>query len=90
MTARTALSPLRQARAEQVARMISDYPRGMTLLEESYRAARSFNGLTRGQIDLAINDLIAADRIELLLRDAKEEAGMNRNPALAAFPKRDR
>jgi hypothetical protein len=46
--------------------MISDYPRGMTLLEENYRAARSCNGLTRNQLDTALDDLVAADRIELV------------------------
>jgi hypothetical protein len=66
MSARTALSPLRTARAEQVARLIADYGHGMALTEEAYRAARSFNGLTRSQLDTALDDLVAADRIELV------------------------
>jgi hypothetical protein len=66
MSARTTLSPLRTARAEQAASLIADHTHGMALIEETYRGARNFNGLTRGQIDQALDDLVAADRVELV------------------------
>lgn len=69
VSARTALSPLRDARREQVARLLGGHRHGMVLNEETYRAARDYEGLTRAQLDLAIDDLVAADRAELVSED---------------------
>lgn len=66
MSARVALSPLRSARLEQVARLLSGYRHGFVLNKESYRSAQDYEGLTRSQLDLAIDDLVAADRAELV------------------------
>ena len=63
------MSPLRAARVEQVARLIGGHRRGLVLNEECYRAARDFDGLTRAQLDLAIDDLVTADRAELVSGD---------------------
>lgn len=66
MSAQVSTSPLRAARLEQVARLIGNYRNGLVLNEETYRAARDYEGITRAQLDLAVGDLVAADRVELV------------------------
>jgi hypothetical protein len=66
MSAGTKLSPLRAARVEQVARIIAGYPNGMALIRDTYQSAHYFDGLTRSALDTAIDDLVAADRAELV------------------------
>ena len=80
MSARTALSPLRAARLEQVARLIAGYPNGMTLTTDTYRGAHYFEGLTRSALDTAIDDLVAADRAELVSSGGPLVARLVREP----------